>query len=138
MKVSLCCCAILISVAAASESANDLRKGAERFASELIPKTVFERATDSVAQFNHFMEDVWDGVRGGVSGGGHCVSDNDCNALLGHCDKHEEDIPSCEPTPLAYWMILMAILAGLVIFVFPITDDRQLSEEVCEARTEEQ
>ena len=120
MKLSLCCCvAILITVATASGSGtwDDLRKSAERFVNDFAPKTDLEKATDKVV---HFLEDIWDGV----IGGGECASDGDCNSVLGHCNKIKST-PSCEPTPLAYWVILMAALGCMVMFVFPVTDDRE-------------
>ena len=120
MKLSFCCCAILIAVAAASGPWDDVTEGAKRFVNNLTPKSDLEKATD---KFVHFMEEIKDGVIGGIFGGGDCTSDEDCNAILGHCSKIKP-VPSCEPTPLGYWMILLAALACLVVFVLPITDDR--------------
>merc|ERR1712244_141511 len=43
-----------------------------------------------------------------LSGGGDCLRDTDCNAYLGYC--HPSPIPSCKPTPLAYGLVVAAIL----------------------------
>ena len=121
MKFSLCCCvAILIAVVATASGSgtwDDLRTGAERFLNNFAPKRDLEKATDKVV---HLIDDIWDGVLGG----GECASDSDCNSVLGHCNKMKPT-PSCEPTPLAYWVILMAALGCMVMFVFPVTDDRE-------------
>ena len=68
----------------------------------------------------HFFEDAWDGLIGESD----CASDSDCNSVFGQCNR-AKSVPRCEPTPLAYWVTLMAILGCLVMFVFPVTDDRE-------------
>ena len=85
--------------------------------------TDFEQTTGKVL---HFIEDAWGGFKRGVAGGSRkdCASDSDCSPVLGRCDR-TKIVPSCEPTPLAYWLILMATLGCLVVFVFPVTDDRE-------------
>ena len=115
MKLSFCCCALLL-VGVAAESASGTQDNS-------APKTDLGKATDKVL---HYMEDAWGGLKRGIAGGGgsKCASDSDCSPVLGHCDR-TKSVPSCEPTPLAYWVILMATLGCLVVFVFPVTDDRE-------------
>ena len=115
MKLAFCCCALLL-VGVAAESGSGTRVNFE-------PTADFERATGKVL---HFIEDAWGGFKRGVAGGGgkDCASDSDCSPVLGRCDR-TKSVPSCEPTPLAYWLILMATLGCLVVFVFPVTDDRE-------------
>ena len=114
MKRSFCCCALLlVSVAAVSGSGTW---------DNLIPKTGFEKAAGKAL---HYVEDAWGGLKEGIAGGGSaCASDSDCKPILGRCDR-SKTAPSCEPTPLAYWLILMATLWCLVVFVLPVTDDRE-------------
>jgi len=110
MRLLFCCCALLLIGVAAESGAGPW-------------DTDFGKATDKILQY---VEDAWGGLKRGIAGGGEskCSSDGDCNSVLGHCDRTKW-VPSCEPTPLAYWLILMATLGCLVVFVFPVTDDRE-------------
>ena len=131
MRLPFCCCALLLIGVAAESGAGswdtDLGKATDKILQYLednfSPKTDLEKAADKVI---YYIEDAWGGLKSCIAGGSGriCSSDGDCNSVLGHCDRTKW-VPSCEPTPLAYWLILMATLGCLVVFVFPVTDDRE-------------
>ena len=56
-----------------------------------------------------------DAVKDFISGGGDCINDSDCNAVVGYC--YPSPIPSCKPTWVAYGLIVSAILfcVGLLV-----------------------
>ena len=62
---------------------DNLGKTVDRTFNDLIPKTEEERARDAV---NYAEEDLLDAFEDLLSGGGDCIGNSDCNAVLGYCD----------------------------------------------------
>jgi len=105
MKIALCL-AVLIAVAVSAPGTWDnFGKTLDRTVNDLIPKTEEERERDAL---NYAEEDALDFFKDFLSGGGDCLRDTDCNAYLGYC--YPSPIPSCKPTPLAYGLVVAAIL----------------------------
>ena len=57
-------------------------KTLDRTVNDLIPKTEEERERDAL---NYAKEDALDFFKDFLSGGGDCLGDSDCNAILGYC-----------------------------------------------------